>query len=80
MIADGWQWLAMEAQEVSTPAGAGVTMEGTHGGVCRESEIGYVVGGAKPAGQAAMNFAKYAERSVILVRGESLAQHHVANI
>ncbi len=36
-------------------------------------EIVYVVGGANSAGQAAMNFAKYAERVVILVRGDSLA-------
>jgi thioredoxin reductase (NADPH) len=33
----------------------------------------YVVGGANSAGQAAMNFSKYAERVVILVRGESLS-------
>jgi thioredoxin reductase (NADPH) len=33
----------------------------------------YVVGGANSAGQAAMNFARYAERVVILVRGESLS-------
>jgi thioredoxin reductase (NADPH) len=32
-----------------------------------------VVGGANSAGQAAMNFAKYADRVVILVRGESLS-------
>jgi thioredoxin reductase (NADPH) len=31
------------------------------------------VGGANSAGQAAMNFAKYAERVVMLVRGDSLA-------
>jgi thioredoxin reductase (NADPH) len=31
------------------------------------------VGGANSAGQAAMNFAKYAERVIILVRGESLS-------
>jgi thioredoxin reductase (NADPH) len=33
----------------------------------------YVVGGANSAGQAAMNFAKYAERVIILVRGSSLS-------
>jgi len=32
-----------------------------------------VVGGANSAGQAAMNFAKYADRVVILVRGDSLS-------
>ena len=38
-----------------------------------KGEIVYVIGGANSAGQAAMNFAKYAERVVILVRGESLS-------
>jgi thioredoxin reductase (NADPH) len=32
-----------------------------------------VIGGANSAGQAAMNFARYAEKVVILVRGEGLA-------
>src|SRR5260370_8544499 len=35
--------------------------------------MGYGNGVANSAGQAAMNFARYAERVVILVRGESLA-------
>jgi thioredoxin reductase (NADPH) len=38
-----------------------------------KGEIIYIVGGANSAGQAAMNFAKYAERVVILVRGDGLA-------
>src|SRR5207248_1351155 len=38
-----------------------------------KGEIVYVVGGANSAGQAAMNFARYAERVVILVRGDSLS-------
>src|SRR5262249_55432611 len=38
-----------------------------------KDEIVYVVGGANSAGQAAMNFAKYAERVVMLVRGDSLS-------
>ena len=33
----------------------------------------YVIGGANSAGQAAMNFAKYAEHVVIVVRGNSLS-------
>jgi thioredoxin reductase (NADPH) len=33
----------------------------------------YVVGGANSAGQAAINFAKYAERVVLLVRGSSVS-------
>jgi thioredoxin reductase (NADPH) len=38
-----------------------------------QGEIVYVIGGANSAGQAAMNFAKYAERVVIVVRGASLS-------
>jgi thioredoxin reductase (NADPH) len=38
-----------------------------------KGEIIYVVGGANSAGQAAMNFAKYADRVVMLIRGASLA-------
>jgi thioredoxin reductase (NADPH) len=39
---------------------------------CRDEDV-YVVGGANSAGQAAMNFARYAKRVVMLVRGPSLA-------
>jgi thioredoxin reductase (NADPH) len=38
-----------------------------------KGEIIYVVGGANSAGQAAMHFARYAEKVVLLVRGEGLA-------
>ena len=38
-----------------------------------QGEIVYVVGGANSAGQAAMNFAKYADRVVVVVRGSSLS-------
>ena len=39
---------------------------------CQGEEV-YIVGGANSAGQAAMHFAKYARRVVMLVRGESLS-------
>ena len=54
--------------------GAGVYYGGgaTEAMSCK-GEIIYIVGGANSAGQAAMNFAKYAERVFILVRGSSLA-------
>jgi thioredoxin reductase (NADPH) len=54
--------------------GAGVYYGGgaTEALSCK-GEVVYVVGGANSAGQAAMNFAKYAERVIILVRGDSLA-------
>jgi thioredoxin reductase (NADPH) len=40
-----------------------------------KGEIVYVVGGPDSAGQAAMNFAKYADRVVIVVRGSSLSSN-----
>jgi len=74
MISTGVQWRKLEAEGIARLQGAGVY----YGGGATEAlscagEIVYVVGGANSAGQAAMNFAKYAERVVILVRGDSLA-------
>ena len=40
---------------------------------CKGEDV-YLVGGANSAGQAAMYFARYARRVVILVRGDSLAK------
>ena len=74
MISTGVQWRKLEAEGVARLQGAGIYYGGgaTEALSC-EGEIVYVVGGANSAGQAAMNFAKYAERVVILVRGDSLA-------
>jgi len=74
MIASGVQWRRLEAPGIDQLQGAGVYYGGgaTEALSCK-GEMVYVVGGANSAGQAAMNFAKYAERVVILVRGESLA-------
>src|SRR5882762_7396898 len=74
MIATGVQWRRLEVPGIDRLQGAGVY----YGGGASEAlsckgEIIYVVGGANSAGQAAMNFAKYAERVVILVRGSSLS-------
>jgi thioredoxin reductase (NADPH) len=91
MIATGVQWRRLEAPGVGRLQGAGVY----YGGGATEAlsykgEIVYVIGGANSAGQAAMNFAKYAERVVMLVRGNSVAStmsqylidqiSHVSNI
>ncbi|HEX6894630.1 MAG TPA: FAD-dependent oxidoreductase [Bryobacteraceae bacterium] len=75
MIASGVQWRRLEAPGVGRLQGAGIYYGGgaTEALSCK-GEIVYVVGGANSAGQAAMNFAKYAERVVMLVRGESLSQ------
>src|ERR1700684_3745994 len=74
MIATGVQWRRLEAPGIDRLQGAGIYYGGgaTEAIACK-GEITYVVGGANSAGQAAMNFAKYAERVVILVRGSSLA-------
>ena len=74
MIATGVQWRRLEAPGIARLQGAGVYYGGgaTEAISCK-GEIVYVVGGANSAGQAAMNFAKYAERVVIAVRGGSLS-------
>jgi thioredoxin reductase (NADPH) len=74
MIASGVQWRRLEAPGIDRLQGAGVYYGGgsTEALSCK-GEMVYVVGGANSAGQAAMNFAKYAERVVILIRGESLS-------
>src|ERR1700680_873083 len=74
MIATGVQWRRLEVPGIDRLQGAGIY----YGGGATEAlsykgEIIYVVGGANSAGQAAMNFARYAERVIILVRGESLS-------
>jgi thioredoxin reductase (NADPH) len=74
MIASGVQWRRLEAPGVDRLQGAGVYYGGgaTEALSCK-GEIVYVIGGANSAGQAAMNFARYAERVVIVVRGSSLS-------
>src|SRR6201993_175536 len=74
MIATGVQWRRLEAPGVDRLQGAGVYYGGgaTEALSCKGETV-YVVGGANSAGQAAMNFARYAERVVILVRGDSLS-------
>jgi len=74
MIATGVQWRRLEAPGIDRLQGAGVYYGGgTTEALACKGEIVYVVGGANSAGQAAMNFSKFAERVVILVRGDSLA-------
>jgi thioredoxin reductase (NADPH) len=74
MIATGVQWRRLEAPGIDRLQGAGAYYGGgsTEALSCK-GEIVYVIGGANSAGQAAMNFAKYAECVVIVVRGSSLA-------
>jgi thioredoxin reductase (NADPH) len=74
MIATGVQWRRLEAPGIDRLQGAGVYYGGgTTEALSCKGEMVYVVGGANSGGQAAMNFSKYAERVVILVRGDSLS-------
>jgi thioredoxin reductase (NADPH) len=75
MIATGVQWRRLEAPGIDRLQGAGVYYGGgsTEALSCK-GEVIYVVGGANSAGQAAMNFAKYAERVIIVIRGSSLSR------
>jgi len=74
LIATGVQWRRLDAPGIDRLQGLGVYYGGgaTEAMSCK-GEIAYVVGGANSAGQAAINFAKYADQVVMLVRGESLA-------
>src|SRR5450755_1149063 len=74
MIATGVQWRRLEAPGVDQLKGTGVYYGGgaTEALSCKGEKV-YVIGGANSAGQAAMNFARYAERVFIVVRGDSLS-------
>ncbi|HUO25670.1 MAG TPA: FAD-dependent oxidoreductase [Candidatus Aquilonibacter sp.] len=74
MIATGVQWRRLEAPGIDRLQGAGVYYGGgsTEALSCKGENV-YIVGGANSAGQAAMNFARYADRVVLLVRGDSLS-------
>ena len=74
MIASGVQWRRLDAPGIDRLQGAGVYYGGgsTEALSCKGENV-YVIGGANSAGQAAMNFARYADRVIILVRGNSLS-------
>jgi thioredoxin reductase (NADPH) len=75
MIATGMQWRRLDAAGVDRLQGAGVYYGGgpTEALSCKGETV-YVVGAANSAGQAALNFANYAERVVMLVRGDSVSR------
>jgi thioredoxin reductase (NADPH) len=74
MIASGVQWRRLDAPGIDRLQGAGIYYGGgaTEALACKGEKV-YIIGGANSAGQAAMNFAKFAESVVILVRGDSLS-------
>jgi len=73
LVASGVQWRMLDVPGMERLTGAGVYYGAamTEAVSCKDEEV-YVVGGANSAGQAAMHFANYARRVVMLVRGDSL--------
>src|SRR5216684_4714587 len=74
LLATGVQWRQLDIPGMDRLQGAGVYYGGTATEAisCRDEDV-YIVGGANSAGQAAMFFSQYAQRVVMLVRGDSLA-------
>ncbi|HUN61212.1 MAG TPA: FAD-dependent oxidoreductase [Candidatus Sulfotelmatobacter sp.] len=74
LLAMGVQWRNLGVPGEEKLRGAGVYYGGgvTEALSCKGETV-YVVGGANSAGQAAINFSKYANKVVMLVRRESLA-------
>jgi thioredoxin reductase (NADPH) len=74
VVATGVQWRKLDIPGIERLQGAGVYYGAgsTEALSCRGEDV-YIVGGANSAGQAAMNFARYATNVVMLVRGETLA-------
>ena len=74
LIATGVQWRRLEVPGIDRLQGSGVYYGGgSQEAISYKGETVYVVGGANSAGQAALNFAQYAEKVVMLVRGDSLS-------
>jgi thioredoxin reductase (NADPH) len=74
LVATGvsYRWLTVPGAEQLTGAGIYYGAAMTEAIACSH-EVVFLVGGANSAGQAAMHFAKYADRVIMLVRGESLS-------
>ena len=73
LIATGVSYRKLDVPDVDRFTGAGIYYGAamTEAMSCRDEDV-FIVGGANSAGQAAMYFAKYARRIVMLVRGDSL--------
>lgn len=74
LIASGVQWRSLDIPGMERLQGAGVYYgAGAAEAVSCKDEDVYIVGGANSAGQAAINFARYARRVIMLVRADSLS-------
>jgi thioredoxin reductase (NADPH) len=73
IVATGVQWRKLEAPGMERLAGAGVYYGAgsTEALACQNEDV-YIIGGANSAGQAAMNFSRFARNVIMLVRGSSL--------
>lgn len=74
LIATGVQWRKLNVPGADRLTGAGIYYGAGafEAASCKDEDV-FVIGGANSAGQAAMNFAAYARRVTMLVRGESLS-------
>jgi thioredoxin reductase (NADPH) len=85
LVATGVQWRKLDLPGVARLQGAGVYYgAGSAEAIsCRDEDV-YIVGGANSAGQAAMNFSRYARRVIMLVRsgglGASMSRYLVDEI
>ncbi|MEZ2346653.1 FAD-dependent oxidoreductase [Terriglobus sp. RCC_193] len=75
LLATGVSWCKLDVPGADELVGAGVYYGAAQSEAqsCKDEEV-FVVGGANSAGQAAMNFARYARKVTMLVRGKGLAQ------
>ena len=73
LIATGVSYRRLEGPGLAELAGRGVYYGSSANEAIRsEGDDVYIVGGANSAGQAALNFARYAKRVVMVVRGRQL--------
>ncbi|MBD2113125.1 MULTISPECIES: FAD-dependent oxidoreductase [Cyanophyceae] len=75
ILALGVSWRRLDTTGLEQFTGAGVYYGAaqTEALACEGEDV-YIIGGANSAGQAAMNFAKYAKSVTMLVRGDSLTK------
>jgi thioredoxin reductase (NADPH) len=74
LLATGVEWRKLNVPGIDRLQGAGVYYGAgsTEAMTCEDEDV-YIIGGANSAGQAAMNFSRYARRVVMVVRGGSIA-------
>jgi thioredoxin reductase (NADPH) len=74
LLAMGVQWRKLDIPGLERLQGAGVYYGAgsTEAMTCTDEDV-YIIGGANSAGQAALNFSRFARRVIMLVRGSTLA-------